>query len=577
MALAECFSEARHRCQTLLTDIVSVMATPTQLLRQIRIPDDLVSLVAERRVIPFVGAGFSSGLGLPDWETLLMKLAAEVDPGLPFEDIRTMANGDYLQIAEFLYIKSDKRIGPLRHVIESLLGTAEDPVLSGAHVELVNLGAPQVYTTNYDDLLERTYRGLGIPVSLVALPKDVANSDNDKPQVVKYHGDLRHENTLVLTESAYYRRLDLESPMDLKFRSDILGRSVLFMGYSFRDVNIRLIWFKLMQMMQDIPPDDRRASYILKVGPNPVQDALFKDVGLHPITLDPRGELDAPDRQKLLAEFLSMLASRAAGANHSIPGTTDPMFVSKSLLESLPHEREAEESPFSERYGTSSASAGIVRRFWSRRVPFQLVVEAETVFKAILLFTKPEQATMSGMIQKINMFGPSEELTEWFTGVLKGGSRGNHALRAQLMGSPALPWHTVMATPVSLTAAKKLVAQLKREVDWHLSDHADGDIVYLSYVVKALRAGLTEFDENVDRVAGEQLERAEAIYPSIADIQVAGGAKPVLDAALNQVEARQASLGNLDESPDIEELDLTNYFLDWNEDDLFAPVEEEPG
>ena len=125
----------------------------------------------------------------------------------------------------------------MRHVIEKSLATTADPVSSPAHVELVNLGASQIYTTNYDDLIELTFRSLNIPANVIALPKDVAMADSEKTQIVKYHGDLRHEGTLVLTESAYYKRLDFESPMDLKFRSDILGRSVLFMGYSFRDIN----------------------------------------------------------------------------------------------------------------------------------------------------------------------------------------------------------------------------------------------------------------------------------------------------------------------------------------------------
>jgi hypothetical protein len=51
---------------------------------------------------------------------------------------------DFLQIAESLYLKSDGRIGPLRHVIEKSLTTTADPVTSPAHVELVNLEASQI-------------------------------------------------------------------------------------------------------------------------------------------------------------------------------------------------------------------------------------------------------------------------------------------------------------------------------------------------------------------------------------------------------------------------------------------------
>ena len=155
------------------------MAVSDRPRRLVDIPDDLITGVYERRVIPFVGAGFSNGLGMPDWETLLRKLASEVDPELNFDEIRTLANGDYLQIAEYLYIKSDKRIGPLRHVIEGLLGGATDPVLSAGHVELVNLGAPQIYTTNYDNQ--------NIPYSLKVRSYETVNLNEvfDKPIVTQ--------------------------------------------------------------------------------------------------------------------------------------------------------------------------------------------------------------------------------------------------------------------------------------------------------------------------------------------------------------------------------------------------------
>ena len=125
------------------------------------------------------------------------------------------------------------------------------PISSTPHVELINLNPQQIYTTNYDEVIEQTYRRLEHPYSFVALPKHIAGSNKGKTQVVKYHGDLRYDQSLVLTESSYYNRLEFESPMDLKFRSDLLGQSVLFIGYSFRDINIRIIWFKLMEMMRD--------------------------------------------------------------------------------------------------------------------------------------------------------------------------------------------------------------------------------------------------------------------------------------------------------------------------------------
>ena len=159
-------------------------------------PSDLVQMIRARRVIPFVGAGFSAALNLPSWESLLRRISEEIEDDLGFDEVQRYCNNDQLQIAEYYLLKCDKSIGPMRHAITRALQSTADPTQSGAHVELVNLGAPQVYTTNYDELIETTYRNLHQPAEVIALPKDVATSAGAKTQIVKYHGDLRHESTL---------------------------------------------------------------------------------------------------------------------------------------------------------------------------------------------------------------------------------------------------------------------------------------------------------------------------------------------------------------------------------------------
>jgi NAD-dependent SIR2 family protein deacetylase len=299
------------------------------------IPQELIELLKQRRVIPFVGAGFSAGHGLPDWDTLLRQVCPDV-PGTPqYEDIKRMCNGDYLQIAEYLFIKCDRNIGPLRHKLSNLLQTKLNCLESTPHVELINLNVQQIYTTNYDEIIEQTYSALGLPHVPVALPKHIASSNRTKTQIVKYHGDLRYDQTLVLTESSYYGRLEFESPMDLKFRSDLLGQSVLFIGYSFRDINIRIIWFKLMEMMKDVPEPDRPSSYIVRFEKNEVLEDLYRAVGIRTIYLDPEGKAASPEaKNKLLGEFMLGLSVRASPEG-KMPHAANRMFVSVGLLDAI--------------------------------------------------------------------------------------------------------------------------------------------------------------------------------------------------------------------------------------------------
>src|SRR5580658_6011382 len=116
-------------------------------------PDELIALLRARRVIPFIGAGFSTALDLPDWDSLLQNIAADLEDDIPFDEVKRYCNNDYLQIAEYYLLKCDGTIGPIRHVVSRCLQNVKSPLQSGAHVELLNLGAPQIYTTNYDDLI----------------------------------------------------------------------------------------------------------------------------------------------------------------------------------------------------------------------------------------------------------------------------------------------------------------------------------------------------------------------------------------------------------------------------------------
>lgn len=296
------------------------------------IPPQLIDLFKEGRVIPFIGAGFSSVFGLPSWQSLLEDLGHNLGDGLTFQEVSEYAQGDYLQIAEYYYLKIGGHIGPLRHAISQKLPTASiDPLQSGHHVDLINLGMSKIYTTNYDDLLEKTYESLGILKDVIILAKHVATSLGTLPQIVKYHGDLQYEDTLVLTESKYYSRLDFESPMDLKFRADLLGRAVLFLGYSFRDLNIRVIWFKLREMMQDVSPEDRPTSYMVTFEPNPVLETLYQAVGISTIVLDPNGTVQSnEDRSRLLSDFIFDLSLQVCDG--TIPNSSMKPFISQTVL-----------------------------------------------------------------------------------------------------------------------------------------------------------------------------------------------------------------------------------------------------
>ncbi len=493
--------------------------------------EELAALVFDGRVIPFVGSGFSASLGYPTWVDLLKKIAAQIEPDMTWNDLNNFANQDPLQIAEYLYQRSYKAIGPLRHIIEGAL-PAKDATLSAAHVELVNLGARQIYTTNYDDLIEGTFDSLGVPVSRVTLPRDVATARQDITQVIKYHGDLRHDETLVLTESSYYRRLDFESPMDLKFRSDLLGRSVLFMGYSFRDINIRVIWFKLMQMMKDIPQEDRLPSYIVRLDANPVLAELDRSVGLRTIVLDPESTAHTDeDRCLILAEFLNGLSSRSAeGA--SIPGGDEPRFLSSFILKKL--ESWNASSGDRLRFGGPPPIRGNV--LFKLRIPNSLrETSIETLGKSLDLMVDTYGADTSACFGAISQLGLSA-LTAFaaINSLTRGLSRGRTDVRH-------FDWAPIWDVQLESEQLKKLLETLAGEISYHQSSSSDYDLAYAVDIAKRIANHELKSPPDHDFAVEAQqlLDDAAQIYSSIESYNPEPGSAPNPQSIIRQIDARR--------------------------------------
>ncbi len=122
--------------------------------------------------------------------------------------------------------------------------------------------------------------------------------------IVKFHGDFSDFNSIVYTENQFYERQNFEHPLDIRLRSEIVGRSVLFVGYSFSDPNIRYIWYKLNQLVQNIKYETPPKSYFVTYFNNPLQVELFKKRNIETILLNPmdkKGELE-----KLLEYIISI-------------------------------------------------------------------------------------------------------------------------------------------------------------------------------------------------------------------------------------------------------------------------------
>lgn len=239
---------------------------------------ELKKLIEQRKVILFVGSGVSAGLELPTWSGLISQMATELDYD---SDIFATSSDSYTILAEYYKIKKGSIKPLLEWMNDSWRKTPDDLKKSKVHKLIADLKFPLIYTTNYDPFVEDALEIYGNAVNKIVEIPDIGNSDENSTQVIKYHGDLSNEKSIVLTESDYFDRLKFESPLDIKLRSDILGKSILFIGYSLTDLNIRLLLHKLSEIWKQSGfHDHQHKSYLFQTRPDEVQEAVLARWGV---------------------------------------------------------------------------------------------------------------------------------------------------------------------------------------------------------------------------------------------------------------------------------------------------------
>ena len=256
---------------------------------------DILERLRAKKLVPFVGTGMSSHLGLPDWQELVNKVASMT--GQNPEEIKEKR--DLLVSIEYLVILGHDKVND---ILSDILQKAIDSsVQSHRHECLAQFDAPTIYTTNWDNVIEHTYDRLSRPYNLVETASDFLRLDPSITTIIKYHGSLSHPETLVITESDYYDRFGIDSPFDLRLRADLMEKSLLFLGYSLRDYNVRYIWNRAQKTLNRVLDSGAKPppSYFVSVSRDNVFETVLSKNNI--ITIN----LDSKDQFPIFLEYLA--------------------------------------------------------------------------------------------------------------------------------------------------------------------------------------------------------------------------------------------------------------------------------
>ena len=193
----------------------------------------------ENRLVIFVGAGVSMNSSVPSWNQLINRMKAKLPNEFSEET-------DALKIAQ-IYKDSRGHKEYMDKVKDILLYNKAVP--NPLHKSILALNPCHIITTNYDDLIEQE-------LSKEFLQYHIIREDKDIPQMacpntlIKMHGDYVTDN-IVLTEDDYYNYKE-NFPLTRAFvQSLFASKLILFVGFSFADLNLKFILNELKNILSD--------------------------------------------------------------------------------------------------------------------------------------------------------------------------------------------------------------------------------------------------------------------------------------------------------------------------------------
>ena len=263
--------------------------------------DDEVHLRAIRKALEsgnaavMVGSGFSrnadGGANVGTWDDLARALAKGLTPQSEYNSAVAFNAANATQLAE-----QYERLFS-RPALEQLLKEVvpdERLTPGGLHESLLSLPWSEVFTTNYDTLLERTSeRLLDSSYLTVCCREDIPQSKViGRRRIVKLHGSFASQRPFVITEEDYRTYPERFAPFVNLVRQALLENVLCLIGFSGDDPNF-LHWIGWVRDMLDthaLP-----VYLFLSSAPSLGQRRLLQARGVTPVILPPSDSGEASD------------------------------------------------------------------------------------------------------------------------------------------------------------------------------------------------------------------------------------------------------------------------------------------
>jgi hypothetical protein len=189
----------------------------------------------------FVGAGTSRAAGYVDWKQLLKEIAEDLGLDVDRET-------DLIALAQFHVNSRGARDRINQLLMDEFLEHAE---LTPSHHLIATLPVDTIWTTNYDDLLERAFVEANKRTDVKRRAEDFATTlRRTDVTIYKMHGDKYSPAEAVLTKEDYESYNATRELFTVALKGDLAKRTFLFIGFSFSDPNVMYILARVKQLLE---------------------------------------------------------------------------------------------------------------------------------------------------------------------------------------------------------------------------------------------------------------------------------------------------------------------------------------
>jgi len=194
----------------------------------------------------FVGAGVSMAAGYPSWADLLEEIGEELG-------VKSRDTYDLAALAQW-HIGETGNATRVRNVIKQEIG--RDRPLPETVQILARLPVKHIWTTNYDRLIERAFSAVSRPLDAVSGAKNLSlKATPGAARLYKMHGSVDRPDEIIISTDDYELYRSKHGAFLPLLQAHLASMSMLFVGLSLTDPNIRHVLALIRESFTDQPPE----------------------------------------------------------------------------------------------------------------------------------------------------------------------------------------------------------------------------------------------------------------------------------------------------------------------------------